>query len=47
MTKKEFEDGVTVADVPQFAELSVNWSPLHTDSAYAVDTGFLSGGTLP
>lgn len=40
MTNSEFEVDVTEADARQFAELSGDWNPLHTDPAYAAETSY-------
>lgn len=40
MTSAEFETEVTQEDALRFAELSGDWNPLHTDSAYAAGTSF-------
>jgi NAD(P)-dependent dehydrogenase (short-subunit alcohol dehydrogenase family) len=40
MTECEFEVEVTGEDARRFAELSGDWNPLHTDSAYAAETSY-------
>lgn len=40
MTTSEFEVNVTEADALQFAKLSGDWNPLHTDPAYAAGTSY-------
>jgi len=40
MTNSEFEVVVTEADARQFAKLSGDWNPLHTDPAYAAETSY-------
>ena len=40
MTEHEFTVDVTAEDARRFAELSGDWNPLHTDSAYAANTSY-------
>lgn len=40
MTYSEFEVDVSADDALRFAELSGDWNPLHTDSAYASETSY-------
>jgi 3-hydroxybutyryl-CoA dehydratase len=40
MTTTEFEVDVTTDDARRFAELSGDWNPLHTDTAYAERTSY-------
>jgi acyl dehydratase/NAD(P)-dependent dehydrogenase (short-subunit alcohol dehydrogenase family) len=40
VTESEFEVDVTSDDARRFAELSGDWNPLHTDSAYASETSY-------
>ena len=40
MTAAEFEVDITEANARQFAELSGDWNPLHTDPTYAAQTSY-------
>jgi acyl dehydratase/NAD(P)-dependent dehydrogenase (short-subunit alcohol dehydrogenase family) len=40
VTAAEFEVDITEDDARRFAELSGDWNPLHTDSAYAAETSY-------